>query len=916
LSTSDHELARYRAAFDDAVVGMVLCDLEGRVLRPNAAFCRLVDHTAEELIGQDSATYTHPEDREVKNPVLVALGTGERSSATFEKRYLRADGTVVWAQASLSPSRDESGTITHLIAIVEDVTERKRVLQELAEARRRLDSALTAAEVATFEWDVQGNRLFGDPNFDRIFGVTLGPDGSAPIELFLDVIHPDDRPQVIAKVTHTVETGADYEAEYRITSKNRERTVIARGRLERDDERGTVRFPGVLLDITERRKLSDALERQSRIYDTLLSSTDDLAYLFDRDGRLLFANRRMLDVWQKTLDEVVGRAVSELGYTDEQATRHLREIHDVFDTKRTVSGEMIYTAPSGEAGTYEYILAPVINADGNVEAIAGTTRDITARKRSEQEQARLADQLRVALAAARMGAWHWDLETGLVHIDDRTRVLLGLTSNEPTFEEAVRNIHPDDFVHAQAAIGAAINPNDPRPYAIAYRVLNADGSIRWVSANGQSTLVPDGERFRAVSLVGTVLDVTDERTAEEALRASEARYRELAEVNEQLLVSERAARAEAEQASRIKDEFLATLSHELRTPLSAVLGWAQILGRGGSANADELAEGLSVIEQNARAQGQIIDDLLDMSRIVSGKVRLDTQPLDLANVVVAAIETLLPAATAKGVLIEPMLEAGAPVTGDPSRLQQVFWNLLSNAVKFTPRDGRVQVRMTRTATHASVSIADSGEGISEEFLPFVFDRFRQADASSTRQHAGLGLGLSIVRNLTELHGGTISAESGGVGRGATFTVTLPRLVSRTPVRPAAAAARGRAETIEGLRVLVVDDDPEARRLVKRFLEERGAQVTTASSAAEALDALAMATFGVLVSDVGMPGEDGHSLIRRIRDASNPMPAVAVSAYARPEDRAKSLAAGFHLHLVKPVDPAALVAAVASVTGRT
>jgi hypothetical protein len=901
----------FRAAFEQAVVGVVFADLEGRVLRANDAFLRIIGRTAEEVLGRTSFEYTHPADRALNGEQIRRLHGGDMERTTWEKRYLRRDGSVVWALVNLSPSRDEVGTVTHLIGVVQDITDRKRTDEELAEARRKLDSALSAGEVATFEWDVDRDRLWGDANFDRIFGVHLDPDGSAPLARFVEAINPDDRPLVLERVGRTVATGVPYEAEYRIfTGEGTMRWVIARGRVARDEVTGAMRFPGLLLDITERRALEERFERQTRIYDTILSTTDDFAYLFDLEGRFLFANRRLLEVWGTTLEGAIGKTCYDLGYPEWHADMHMRELREVIETRRPIKGEVPYLAPTGIYGVYEYIFTPVFDANGEVEVIAGTTRDVTARKQAEEEQRRLASELRLALDAAEMGWWQFDLETGIVSSDARVQELFSMSQAQLPYAEVIPRIFEEDRALVEAAVRAAIDPHAPRPYDVEYRVRQSDGSIRWIAARGQSSFAGEGEARRAVAMVGIALDVTEIRT--------------FSDVNRQLLESERRARGEAEAASRIKDEFLATLSHELRTPLSAILGWAQVLSRGGN-SIDEVAEGLGVIEQNARAQGQLIDDLLDMSGIISGKVRLDVRPIDVASAVVAAIETVQPAANAKGVRIEPALVFGVPVTGDASRLQQVFWNLLTNAVKFTPYGGRVEVRMDRTAAEVEVTVTDSGEGISPEFLPYVFERFRQADATTTRRHGGLGLGLAIVKSLTESHGGTVRVSSGGLGLGASFTVSIPLLSARpSPASPPERRQVQQPEmfapdacaSLEGLRVLVVDDDAEARRLLTRFLKDCKAVVDTASSASEALEAMDDRHYDVLVSDVGMPGEDGHSLVRKVRTRGLALPAVAVSAYARPEDRAMSLDAGFDLHLVKPIDPAALIAALATVTART
>ncbi|HEY4212419.1 MAG TPA: ATP-binding protein [Steroidobacteraceae bacterium] len=414
-------------------------------------------------------------------------------------------------------------------------------------------------------------------------------------------------------------------------------------------------------------------------------------------------------------------------------------------------------------------------------------------------------------------------------------------------------------------------------------------------------------------------------------RARQRQYqvREYLTEREELLRSERWARADAQRESRIKDEFLATLSHELRTPLNAVLGWTQVL-RQTAGLPDSVVSALEIIERNARSQSQIIADLLDMSSIISGKVRLDVQRIDLAPVVNATVETLRPTAEAKAIRLQIVLDptAGA-IRGDPNRLQQILWNLLANAVKFTPKDGQVCLTLARTHSHLEIEVTDNGEGIEPAFLPYIFDRFRQADASTTRRHGGLGLGLSIVKQLVELHGGSITVNSAGHGQGATFRVALPLMpagldADETDTPPAhptqSATALPELSTsqhieLKGLTVLVVDDESDARALLQRVLEEHQARVITAASVDEALTALVRNRPDVLVSDIGMPLEDGYSLIRRVRSMGNGVahiPAIALTAYARAEDRLKAIDAGYQLHLSKPVEPIELASMIESV----
>jgi PAS domain S-box-containing protein len=425
--------------------------------------------------------------------------------------------------------------------------------------------------------------------------------------------------------------------------------------------------------------------------------------------------------------------------------------------------------------------------------------------------------------------------------------------------------------------------------------------------------------------VGVIIQVTD--ATEIAIFRRDA-----VAMNEHLLLSstrQHELTENAERANRLKDEFLATLSHELRTPLTAIVGWSEVLGNPKLDPVTAL-RAVEVIRRNAHMQVQMVDDLLDVSRIITGKLRLNAQPVDLGAVIIAAVDGLRPAAEAKEIRLQLQLDAPAGVvSGDPDRLQQVAWNLISNAVKFTPRGGRVIVRLERVESHVEVTVSDTGIGIAPEFLPHVFDRFRQADATYTRAHGGLGLGLAIVRQLVELHGGSVRVDSAGEGLGATFTVILPSMAARSAISDTASAQQPEFKhsdlecppELSGIRVLVVDDEADTCELLQVILEGCGARVKTASSAAAALEAVAEEAFDVLISDIGMPDEDGYSLLAKVRalgeERGGKIPAAAaLTAYAGEEARIRVLQSGFQIHVPKPISPNELVAIVANLAGRT
>jgi signal transduction histidine kinase/DNA-binding response OmpR family regulator len=407
-----------------------------------------------------------------------------------------------------------------------------------------------------------------------------------------------------------------------------------------------------------------------------------------------------------------------------------------------------------------------------------------------------------------------------------------------------------------------------------------------------------------------------------------AERKQAEEERAQLLIREQAARAEAEQANRTKDEFLATLSHELRTPLSAILGWSHLV-RSGKLDEPQMSRAFETIERNARSQSQLIDDLLDVSRIITGKLQIEPRPVDLCGVIEAASDAVRPALEAKSIKFEAVMASeDCLVPGDPNRLQQIFWNLFSNATKFTPEEGQVRVEVKRVDSAIRVSVSDTGVGITPEFLPYIFDRFRQADGSTTRIHGGLGLGLSIVKHLVQLHQGTVVVESQGKNQGSTFTVTLPLASAASIPAPEMteetelngdSLPSGLARVLEGLRILVVDDKVDSRDLVSAILTRCGSEVNCCESATEAIKAIQDWKPDLLVSDIGMPNEDGYSLIKKMRKLKSKRarqtPAVALTAYVTHEDRERALAAGFQMHVPKPIEPTALIMSIVAATGR-
>lgn len=508
--------------------------------------------------------------------------------------------------------------------------------------------------------------------------------------------------------------------------------------------------------------------------------------------------------------------------------------------------------------------------------------------------------------------------------------IFGYTADE-IIGKPVTVLIPPDHLDEEPKILARIRAGERIDHYETVR-LAKDGSSIDISLtvspikNEQGTIIGASKIARDIRARKQAEEALREQTLENA-RLYEEAQRARTEAENAAVENERLYH-KAQEASQLKEEFLATVSHELRNPLNAILGWSRML-RLGQVSEDGVTKALETIERNAAAQAQLIDDLLDVSRIITGKLRMDVRPADPNLFIEAAIDAVKPAAEARGVRLQKIMDTGAvSVPGDPIRLQQVVWNLLSNAIKFTSRGGSVQVRLARVNSHIEIAVSDTGEGIAAEFLPHVFDRFRQADQRTTRLHGGMGLGLAIVKNLVELHGGSVEAASPGIGEGATFTVQLPLLpvyevdpeVGRVhPTARDLSSQAEHAERLDGTAVLVVDDELDTRELLRAGLERCGAQVVVAGSVAEAFGAIEVQIPDLLISDIGMPGEDGYDLIRKLRlladEKGGKIPAIALTAYARVEDRLRALRAGYQMHVPKPVELAELVAVADSLVKR-
>jgi len=645
-------------------------------------------------------------------------------------------------------------------------------------------------------------------------------------------------------------------------------------------------------------------------YRKLVEASTDFAVLhLDPEGRILSWNAGAASIFGYDEAEVVGKHFAFLFTSeDRESGEPARELKEVVETGRAEDTRW-HQRKNGTRIYANCVMTALRDESGTLRGFAKVARDDTARKQGELALRASESRYRRLFEAAYEGILILDAKTGRI------------ADVNPFLCQLLDYPHPEFVGKELWEIGLFKDKGESQT---AFRELQEKGYIRYEDL----PLKTKGGVRREVEFISNVYREDGHRVIQCIIRDITERKR-MEDEREQLLASAQAAQAVAEGANRLKDEFLATLSHELRTPLTAIVGWSDLLGNP-KLNASDSLRAIENIRRNAWIQVQMIDDLLDVSRIITGKLRLSVQPVDLGTIIIAAVDGLRPAAEAKEISLQLQLDFPAgQVTGDPDRLQQVVWNLVSNAIKFTPKGGRVMVRLERVESHVEVTVSDTGRGIAPEFLPHVFDRFRQADATSTRAHGGLGLGLAIVRQLVELHGGAVRVESTGEGHGATFAVSLPLAAARAAddaddvegVHPQAFISSGFdcPSHLEGLRVLVVDDEADARELLQSILESCGARVRTASSAAAALEAMTEDVFDALISDIGMPEEDGYSLIAKVRalgkERGGSIPAAALTAYAGEGDRIRVLRSGFQIHVPKPVSAKELVAVVANLADR-
>jgi PAS domain S-box-containing protein len=694
---------------------------------------------------------------------------------------------------------------------------------------------------------------------------------------------------------------------------------------------------GVMVDISDQKRIEAALVEQAerlQLQAALLENAHDAIIVRDTQGWISFWNRGAARLYGWSEDEALGKNVHELLWSDAAV---LDRVRAVLAAAGEWQGELQQRRKDGSRVVVDSLHA-TLDASGAPDSILEINRDVSDRKQAEEQRAEMLARLALLLEVSEsLSAAATPEEITEILLDKGMPALgayagmVGVLSDDGREVEVLGSRgYSEQARRAYARLPLAVSSPIGDAISSGTTVLvmgSADWHSRYPSlAPALSTSA--SRAFAAIPLrgsrvlgaIGLSFDEPGALNSRDSTFASLlARQAAQALERADLLVSERRAHAEAEEASRIKDDFLATLSHELRTPLNAILGWSHML-LADALSAESQRHAIEVIARNATTQVRLVDEVLDLSRIVRGQLHLDLRPVDVRAVIHRALDTARPAAAAKGLTLDVRLPEALETIADADRLQQVVWNLLSNAVKFTPAGGRITVTAQRGPASLDIDVRDTGIGITPAFLPHVFERFRQADSSTTRHHGGLGLGLAIVRHIMELHGGTVAAQSGGSGAGSRFTLTLPLRQTVPPSAPDAPetgqlpAHATDGHLLAGIRVLVVDDDADARDVLEAILAGAGAQVTLASSAGEAMELLSTKAPDLIVSDISMPGQDGYGFIRAVRAMPDPhagLPAIAVTAYGHPADRATALAAGFDRHVTKPLTPRDLVAAVAT-----
>jgi PAS domain S-box-containing protein len=878
------------------VDGIIAFDMDCRYTLWNRAMEEFSGVKREDVLGRSAFELFASLQETGEDQYYLAALAGKTVVAEARPYTIPESGRSGFFDGYYSPRHDEKGSVIGGVAIIRDVTDRKRAEATAIEAHR-LAFHVENTPLAVVEWDHEFRVLRWSPAAERLFGWTadevLGKrfsDWNFVVPEDVDAVNDVGKRQNEGEEHHGILRNRNYTRLGSVVNCEWYNSALY-------NERGKlVSVLSLVLDITVATRIEEALRKSEAQYRLLFESNPQAMWVYDLETKKFLAvNNAAIQRYGYSRREFLGMTIEDI--RPAQDVQVLRKYLENPNPHFNQAGEWRHQKKDGTIITVE-ITSNRLDFEGR-RAVFVLSNDITERRAAETALRESEDRYRDLVDNSHELICTHDLEGRVISVNPWASRVLGY----PQYSLIGMNIRDGLLPEYRDQFDAYIETVKTQGSARGVmKIRTATGEVRlWEYYN---TLRTQGVETPIVR--GMAHDATERRQA---------------------LQREKEARMEAEEANRVKDEFLSTLSHELRTPLTAIMGWSNLLLHG-EVDGSKQQQAIETIARNANSQCQLIDDLLEVSRIITGKLRLDFVGCELQPVIQAAAESLRPTAEAKGVKLHVAVPPNVGmVMGDRERLQQVVWNLVSNALKFTPAGGEVNVNLNRINSHLEISVSDTGAGIHPDFLPHVFDRFRQADGSTTRSHGGLGLGLAIVRHLVELHGGEVVADSSGVGSGATFSVRLPLMLpvesqghvdvdkSRRVV-----ASDHSSVALDGLRVLVVDDEEDARELVSVMLTKSGAAMKCAASSSEAMEILESWRPDVLIADIGMPVEDGYGLIKRVRalprESGGQTPALALTAYARTEDRVRALSAGYQVHLSKPVDRMELAAVVARLADRT
>ena len=907
-SAAQGYLAAIVASADEAIISK---NLDGIIQWCNASAEQLFGFSASELVGMPVRRLIPPDRQSEEDVILDRLRRGERVEH-FETVRLTKDGRRIDVALTVSPVRDASGAIIGASKIARDITGARGA----SAAQAYLAAIVESSDDAIIAKDLNGVIQSCNASAERVFGYPAAELIGRPVRILI----PADRQAEEDDILTRIRRGERVD-HFETLRRRKDGTLIDVSLTispVRDASGTIIGVSKTARDVTAQKRAAAELAAQQAWFQITLASIGDAVIASDPEGHVTFMN---------------GTAERLTGWSSAEADA--RPLHDIFrivneKTRQPVENPAALVMRSGRTmGLANHTLligrdgherpiadsaAPIRDVSGRILGVVLVFRDVTDQRRSEEALAEQREWLETTLESIGDAVIATDVHGRVVFMNPvaehltgwRAAAALGRPCRDVfgVIDEQTRQPVDDP-------VGRVLFDGSVVEFGTHVLLRSADGLERPIDESGAPIRDRDG---RVIGVVLVFRDIAERRRVERDRQSAAAE-------RERLLDAERVARAEAERASRVKDEFVAMVSHELRTPLNAILGWTQLMMRNRD-DAGTVQRGLDVVARNTRLQAQLISDLLDISRIVSGKLQLDMSAVDLRELIIEAVENLRHQAEATNILVRQDLPSGVmTVAGDPARLQQVVWNLLSNALKFTPPGGRVDVILRRINGQAEITVSDNGAGIRPEVLPLIFERFHQADRAITRRFGGLGLGLSIVKHLVDLHGGSVHAASAGEGRGSTFTVSLPSSDLVLPASPLAPDSDGTGEAsvvFDSINVLLIEDEPDTREFLRRLLESHGAVVRTVGTADEAIAAFRDDPPDILISDIGLPDVDGYAMMQRIRHSGLPrgstVPAIALTAYARVEDRTRALRSGFQAHLPKPVEASELIASIGSIAG--